>query len=691
MLKVLLFVILLGLPVAGFAQDDWQQTYRQLSDVEDVESEQWEEAFELLSDLEREPIDINSASREELEALPFLTDQQVEEIMASGHRHGELLTPAELQMIRSLDYAQRQLLLQFISFGQRAPKTTWPRLDSLLRWGKQEVTASLRVPFYQRRGDRNGYLGYRYRHTVRYKFRCGQRLQFGLTGAQDAGEPFMAEGNWLGYDHYAWYLVARQLGRIETLAVGQYRLSFGMGLVMNGGFSLGKLTTLQNLGRTANAIRANSSRMESGYLQGVAVTVDVGGRRSTLNAQHSTLHTPHSTLNAQPSTLNPPHLTLTAYASLRPIDATLNTDGTAATLLTSGYHRTQAEMQKKHNMTQTDAGLHLDFRRGGLRLGATAAYTHLSRRLQPDTKAIYRRHYPAGTDFLNAAVDYHYLSHRLSLNGETAIDGNGALATINSVGYQPSGTLSVMALQRFYSYRYAALHARSFAEGSRTQNESGLYLGATWKPLHRLQLSAYTDLAYFAWPKYLVSQSSYAWDNMVSGTYTRRNWTLMARYRLHLRQRDNKDKTTLLNRTEHRGRLTFSATVSPGVTLYTQADGVRTDFNSTDFGLMVSQRVNAEIKGIKIAAGVGYFHTDSYEARLYLYEQAPTYQFSFPMLYGEGLRYWLLARARPIDQLTLTAKLGVTNFFDRATIGTDKQLIDHSSMTDLDLQVTYKF
>ena len=168
------------------------------------------------------------------------------------------------------------------------------------------------------------------------------------------------------------------------------------------------------------------------------------------------------------------------------------------------------------------------------------------------------------------------------------------------------------------------------------------------------------------------------WDNMVSGTYTRRNWTLMARYRLHLRQRDNKDKTTLLNRTEHRGRLTFSA-------------GVRTDFNSTDFGLMVSQRVNAEIKGIKIAAGVGYFHTDSYEARLYLYEQAPTYQFSFPMLYGEGLRYWLLARAKPIDQLTLTAKLGVTNYFDRATIGTDKQLIDHSSMTDLDLQVTYKF
>jgi len=41
--------------------------------------------------------------------------------------------------------------------------------------------------------------------------------------------------------------------------------------------------------------------------------------------------------------------------------------------------------------------------------------------------------------------------------------------------------------------------------------------------------------------------------------------------------------------------------------------------------------------------------------------------------------------------LTLTAKLGVTNYFDRPTIGTDKQLVNHSSMTDLELQLSYRF
>ena len=106
---------------------------------------------------------------------------------------------------------------------------------------------------------------------------------------------------------------------------------------------------------------------------------------------------------------------------------------------------------------------------------------------------------------------------------------------------------------------------------------------------------------------------------------------------------------------------------------------------------MVSERLSTQFKDIKIDVGAGYFHPDSYDSRLYLYERAPLFQFSFPMFYGEGIRYWFMARTRLINNLTLTAKLGVTNYFDRPTIGTDKQLVNHSSMTDLDLQLSYKF
>lgn len=661
-------VILIWLccPLSAQEDDDWLQLYRQVEDIEDEESESWEETCEMLSSLATEPLDINEVTREELEALPFLSAQQVEDIMEYRYKHGALRTIGELQMIPSLDYDRRRLLQCFVMIDNNSQRETTPRIDSLLKWGKHNVTFSMRIPFYKREGDINGYLGYPYKHTFRYQFKSGNRLQFGIVGAQDAGEPFFAHDNKWGYDHYSYYFLIRQRGMIETLALGQYRLSFGMGLVMNGGFYLGKQAMLSTLGRTTNVIRANSSRMESGYMQGAAVTI-------------KTIETGRSKVN------------VTAYASCRAMDGTLNKkDGSVATLLTDGYHRTPKEMEKKNNVTMTDVGAHVDWRISGLNVGATVAYTHLNRQLSPDTSYLYRRYYPAGTDFVNASIDYRYNAYRLSINGETAIDKDGRVATINAISYQPSQTISVMALQRFYSYQYNCLHARSFATGSRTQNESGIYVGVTWHPTPHFLLTAYTDYAYFAWAKYQASRSSYAWDHFVSATYTGKRWKLQARYRLKRQERDNEDKTAFVMNHQHRGRLSLINQVTPMLTLQTQADMAYVGTDGYDFGYMVSEHVGLQISSVKLDAGIGYFHTDSYEARLYMYEHAPLHHFTFPMFYGEGIRYWLMGRAKLGERWTLTAKLGTTNLFDRSTMGTGKEKVNHSAVTDLDIELSVK-
>ena len=60
------------------------------------------------------------------------------------------------------------------------------------------------------------------------------------------------------------------------------------------------------------------------------------------------------------------------------------------------------------------------------------------------------------------------------------------------------------------------------------------------------------------------------------------------------------------------------------------------------------------------------------------------------MFSGEGLRLALTARADLNSHLRLSAKVGYTNYFDRPVIGTSLQQIDHSSMTDLDIQLRWK-
>ena len=156
------------------------------------------------------------------------------------------------------------------------------------------------------------------------------------------------------------------MGHLETLVLGNFRTSMGMGMVMNNSFGLGKIAVLQNLGRNATGLRTHSSRSE-GYLQGVGATINYGrGIRTT------------------------------AFVSYAPIDATLNNDGSARTILTSGYHRTETEMEKKHNMHVFKTGGTLRYDVGRMHIALNALYNHLDRELRPNKKQMYNYYKPEG-------------------------------------------------------------------------------------------------------------------------------------------------------------------------------------------------------------------------------------------------------------------------------------------------------
>lgn len=60
---------------------DWESSFQTIEDVDEEEVENLEMQYEELSDLIEHKIDINSATREELLRLPFLSNQQVMDIM----------------------------------------------------------------------------------------------------------------------------------------------------------------------------------------------------------------------------------------------------------------------------------------------------------------------------------------------------------------------------------------------------------------------------------------------------------------------------------------------------------------------------------------------------------------------------------------------------------------------------------
>ena len=112
---VLLAFALCSLLNASVAQqpDQWQEYFQTLLDDDDDLQTSIDEVYDLLSDLAATPRNINTASREDLEELPFLTPWQVESICEYIYKYGGMLTIDELAMIESLDSTRRGLLRCF--------------------------------------------------------------------------------------------------------------------------------------------------------------------------------------------------------------------------------------------------------------------------------------------------------------------------------------------------------------------------------------------------------------------------------------------------------------------------------------------------------------------------------------------------------------------------------------------------
>ena len=483
-----------------------------------------------------------------------------------------------------------------------------------------------------------------------------------MIGAQDAGEPFFSNKNKLGYDHYSFYIQLRKLGRIKNLVLGRYKLSFGQGLVINNNLSFGKYATLSTLGRQNNGIRVYSSRSSINYLQGVAATIELAH-----------------------------NLDLTTFLSYRTIDATLTSDGDIKTILNTGYHRTAKEMERKDNASQFTTGGNLNWRCGRLALGLTALFTHFDKALNPNTNLYYRRYAPSGNDFWNVGINYSYMRKRWSLTGETATSNGGTLATINNISVQVKSNLSLLAMQRYYRYDYTGLFARSFAEGGKIQNENGLLLGTNWEIKHGLSLIAYTDYSYFSHPRFGSHTASHTWDNVLNLYYTHKVWSLCAGYKLKLREKDDFNKTALINEITQRGRLTLNYKAKTWVSK-TQFDiSVYHNLNNS-IGYMASENVTwVPNSWLQLTALLGYFHTDDFSSRIYIYERRPLYSFSFPSFYGIGLHYALFARADLSPNLMLILQSSTTSYFDRDKISSGLQQINGSTKSDLELQMRWKF
>jgi hypothetical protein len=646
--------------------------------VDETDLQQW---MEQLDELREHPLNVNTVTREELEQIPLLPALIIEHILYYRDRFHELKSIQELLLVEDMNRPVYNLLTEVLIVQPIKKKEFTPSLKQLFQQGHHELSTRVDVPFYCREGYKihseetlaknpnKQYLGNALYHNLRYRYHYGRRMEIGFTAEKDAGEPFFNSINRKGYDFYSPYVIIRNFRKLNVLALGNYRLNYGYGLVMNSGFNMGKVAMMSTIDNTSEGIQKHSSTNEYRYFQGAAASVQWTDR-----------------------------LYSDLFLSYRTMDATMDSLCITA-LKTDGYHRLPREVEKKNQLANSVIGSNIRYRGKYYRLGFTGVYHVFNRLLIPEMTG-YRRFALHGKEFWNVGANYKVFLRRFTFLGETAVDHQGNLAALHMLSYSPNLNQRFIVMHRFYDARYQSMYAQSVSEGSSVQGESGFYIGLETKLMHRFKLNAFGDIFYFPWKKYRLSKAgTMGFDAQTQLTYEPSyQLEMWIKYRYRNKYRDKADATlgTLtLPYIQHKAYYTLKWTPSKvwNAQLKVNYAQVHSQGYIPSQGGMISLSADYHPTTLpfQFNLSVATFRTDDYDTRQSVYEKSVLYAFSSPSFYGRGYRVAWVGRWDINTHWTVQAKLGETHYFDRTTIGTSLDLIQGRDKADLNILVRMKY
>jgi hypothetical protein len=669
------------------AQDAVSTTEQLIADIFEqytAESEvaiDYDSFFEDLMFCAQNPINLNQATQDQLEKLPFLSDIQIENILSYIYKSGSIQTIYELQLVEGLDMTDIRRMLPFVKVGKENDTQKKIYWNDLFKYGNNELIFRLDKGLETKEGyqflpeeDQNptstntkNYLGNSLYNLIRYSYHFKDRIQLGFNAEKDAGEQFWGKTN-KGYDFYSFHAQLNHFGKFQTIVIGDFRANFGQGLVLHSDFGIGKSSYVLNVTSRSSGLKKFSSFDEYNFFRGGGATLRLG------------------------------KFDLSAFYSNKMMDGdTVNES--FPTIIKTGYHRTLDEFNKKNTVNQQIIGGNVTYTNMNLQVGITAVHTQLDKSLIAD-KSVYNYFYFSGKMQTAGSIFYRYRWKKLNLFGETAMTDNGSIATLNGCYFSPVSQVNLVILQRYYSPEYDTFYASSFSETSRINDENGLYLGAEVRPFRKWKLAAYADSYRFPWPKYGIDAPSVGKDYLFQADFAaKRNTTMYWRFKFEEKQTNLSASGAVmpvvvpLQKTSMRYQLTYSfrnfyfKNVLEG-NLSHQGQGDWT------YGIMALQDVSYNFTTIPLKVDVRcqFFDAVDYENRFYSYEKDVLYAFSIPMYFGQGNRYYLNLQYDLNKRMSLWLKIAQTIYADdREALSSGNETITGNRKTDVRFMLKWMF
>ena len=601
-----------------------------------ISDEQFAMVLEYYEELLQNPLKINSAGRREFERLLVLSEFQIESILNYRESSGYILSLAELMLLHGFDEHKAAMIAPFISF--EIPRKFFKRGDDKLTVGKilQDCSSQLYFkgarelqhnvmfdPITEEEFKKNPdsrYLGTPYYLQMKYKLSYNSKIRAGFTLENDIGEALFPTGG-APLDFFSFNVSVNDIGKINTLILGDYNARFGQGLVLWNSFNLKSAGSPSSLYKKGAGLLPYTSSDESAFFRGIAASFSIG------------------------------RLDIDAMFSYNRLDARVK-DGKYTSIIDDGLHNTCSSLETRKSMHETVGALSLSYMLRRAKIGFTlASYGYDKANGRRITE--YNRYQMYDGIWGNASVDFYAVVRNLRFFGELAIDCGGSAAVLVGSLFPINDKMECGILLRSYSKSYIAPHGGAYSTLSSLSNQTGATLDLLYNLSRCMKFSLYAQTSYYPWKRYNAGTSSYMlkggaklefendlWSGYVNLSNTYHSFERIDKFYLKCKLKYNFSPE--LNGTLH------GAFVSTGGGGYE----VGTDW-----------RYRGVNRRFTVNGGVTLFSCRDWDSRLYVYENDLPYTYSSRLLYGDGASLYLLLNYDFKDGVGIYLKNGTQCYF----------------------------
>jgi hypothetical protein len=662
-----------------FSQDIPAETEQQLENIAEInQNETTDDSYlQQLIYFKKHPLNLNTADVSELRELIFLTDLQIENFISYRTLLGKLISIYELQAVPSWDITTIKKILPYVSVFDAVSITE--NFGKRLKDGDQGVMIRFSEIIEKSKGYNESlpgikYLGGKEKLFFRYRYQYKNLLQYGVLGAKDAGEQFFKGAQKYGFDFYSFHVFVRKLGKIQALALGDFTVNMGQGLIQWQSLAFNKSADVMGVKRQASVLRPYSSSGEFYFNRGAGITMRFG------------------------------KIEITAFASIRKISAhlvadSLNGNDFISSFLTSGYHRTKTENANRNNVRQLSFGGNIIYSGINWHVGLNSVYHNFSAPIQKRNEP-YNLFALSGNSWNNFSMDYSCTFRNFHLFGEAAADKNFSSAFINGLLISVDPKVDLSFVYRNINKKYQSVYGSAFTENTNPVNEKGFFAGISLRPATAWRLDVYADLYKFPWLKYRTEAPGYGKDFLAQITYIpNKQLEIYTRFRNESKQINQSGNTTPVNylvlipRQNWRTQITYQ--FNPYLTVRNRIEMIwfnkKTEDAQKGFLEFVDFIYNPFRKPYSGNIRLQYFETDGYNSRIYAIENDVLYSYSIPVFFDKGFRYYINLSYDLKKKCTFWLRWAQTIYHDKNSIGSGLDEITGNHRSEIKLQCSWFF